>query len=261
MDIAKIFDEVAQQMRADWNKAKNATSHPVLKGASPETAFRDFLRQYLPKSLDISSGVIVDSTGNQSRQIDVIISDVAKTPIFYKNDLMRVVPIECVYAVIEVKAHLDCTEIDNIFKNMISVRHLKKEAYYKPAGVIVYTDNLYGKEWNIWPTNYFVFAIDSIELGSLASYIDAKHKEGNLPEYQRIDCICVLNRGVICNINANGLYGALPEPNSKLFVCNTKRALLLFYALTSNYLNQARLPIFRFKDYLGQLRFGEDEIL
>lgn len=61
MSIIEIFYEIAKQMRSDWNKARSATNHPSLKGASIETAFRDFLKHYLPKSLDISSGVIVDS--------------------------------------------------------------------------------------------------------------------------------------------------------------------------------------------------------
>jgi hypothetical protein len=61
MSIIEIFDEVAKQTRSDWNKASNSNNHPNFKGASIETAFRDFLKHYLPKSLDISSGVIVDS--------------------------------------------------------------------------------------------------------------------------------------------------------------------------------------------------------
>lgn len=146
MKIAEIFDEVAQQMRSDLKKARSAVQHPGLKGALFEETFRTFLRHYLPKSLDISSGVLVDANGNDSRQIDVIISDAAKTPIFYKSGEVRVIPIECAYAAIEVKAYLDSTELGRVFENMKSVRHLEKKAYYKPDGVIKHRDKLYGKE-------------------------------------------------------------------------------------------------------------------
>lgn len=40
-------------------------------------------------------------------------------------------------------------------------------------------------------------------------------------------------------------------------ICRTSRSLLLFYALLSNYFNQAWLPNFRFKDYLGNLEFTD----
>jgi hypothetical protein len=255
MKIAEIFDEVAQQMRSDLSKARSAVQHPSLKGASFEETFRTFLRQYLPKSLDISSGVLVDANGNDSRQIDVIISDAAKTPIFYKSGDVRVIPIECVYAAIEVKAYLGSNELNSVFQNMRSVRRLEKKAYFKPDGVIKYHDKLYGKEWEIWPVNYFVFAFDSIELADLASSIDQRHKAEHLPEWSRIDTVCVLDKGVICNWLEDGRFNALPHPDSKLYVCNTNRALLLFYTLISIYLNQTRLPNFRFIDYLGQLSF------
>lgn len=95
--LPAIFDEVAEQMRSDLRIARVALQHPGLKGASFETTFRRFLRQYLPKNLDVSTGVLVDARGNPaSRQMDVIISDAAKTPIFYLSGDIRVVPIECV---------------------------------------------------------------------------------------------------------------------------------------------------------------------
>jgi hypothetical protein len=255
MQIAEIFDEVAQQMRSDLAKARGAVQHPGLKGAFFEETFRGFLREYLPKSLDISTGVLVDAHGNSSRQVDVIVSDAAKTPILYRSGDVRVIPVECVYAIIEVKAYLDNNEIDGILKNMKSVRALEKKSYYKPAGPVRTSSKLYGKEWEMWPTTYFVFAFDSTELNTLASYIEQKHKEERLPEWSRIDTVCVLDKGVILNLLAGGTFSALPEPGSRLYVSKTNRALLLFYALTSVFLFQARLPNFNFVDYLQQLHF------
>jgi hypothetical protein len=107
MSVAGIFDKVAKRMRLDMDEAREALSHAGLKGSSFEDIFREFLRKYLPLSLDISTGQIIDSHGGITRQLDVIISDTAKTPIFYSKGEVRVIPIECVYAVIEVKAKLD----------------------------------------------------------------------------------------------------------------------------------------------------------
>jgi len=255
MNIVEIFDEVAEQMRLDFEKARKAVKHPGLKGASFEETFRTFLREYLPRSLDVSTGELVDSQGSVSRQLDVIISDSTKTPIFYRSGGFRVIPVECTYAVIEVKAYLNANELDSIFQNMESVRNLKKTAYVKPAGVIIYSDILYGREWEIWPINYYVFAYDSIDLMTLSEHICERHQTKKLPEHSRIDTVCVLDKGVICNQLTDGKFDALPEPGSKLYICKTVRSLLLFYSLTSKYFNQARLPNFQFTDYLGKMTF------
>lgn len=255
MNIANIFDEVAEQMRSDLKKARSALQHPGLKGASFEEVFRTFLREYLPRSLDISTGILVDALGNSSRQLDIIISDTTKTPIFYRSGETRVIPNEGAFAVIEVKSHLDLQELERSFENIRSVRLLQKTAYVEQDGAIKYVDKLYGREWEIWPVNYYIFAFSSIDLISLANSLDQMHKKFSLPEWSRVDSICVLDKGVICNQLEDGRFNALPEPNSRLFVCQTTRALLLFYSLTSRYLYQARLPNLRFTDYLGQLRF------
>jgi hypothetical protein len=259
LKIADIFDEVSKQMRSDLEKARSAIEkHSGLKGASFEETFRTFLRGYLPKSLDISTGILVDAYGSVSRQLDVVISDSAKTPIFYSSGDLRVIPIECAYAVIEVKAHLDAGELNGVFQNMESVRNLRKNAYFRPMGDITHADNLYGQEWEIWPINYYAFAYDSIDLMTLAARIHEIHETKKLPENQRIDTVCVHDKGVICNQLADGTFDALPQPGSKLNVCKTKRSLLLFYTLTSRYFNQARLPNFRFNDYLGNIKFGDE---
>lgn len=255
MNIVEIFDQVAEKMRSDLAEARSAIQHPGLKGASFEEVFRRFLRSYLPAALDISTGIIVDSAGKSSRQIDVIISDATKTPIFYRSGDTRVVPIEGVYSVIEVKANLDARELGKAFENMKSVRNLRKTAYVTEDGPMIYKKILYGQEWNIWQTNYFVFAFDSDPLDKLGSLLASWYTKDSLPEWSRIDSVCVLNKGVILNQDKNGNFDALPSPGSLIGHYETERALLLFYTLISRYMFQADIPPFKFTDYLGKLEF------
>lgn len=255
MKIADLFKQIALNMSSNLNMTRIALSQPGLKGESFEEIFRKFLRDYLPKSLDISTGILIDSKGNQSRQLDVIISDTAKTPIFFSSGKIRVIPVECVYTIIEVKSYLNAQELTKVFINMKSVRNLVKTAFIKSVGPIISTLNLYGREWEIWPINYYVFAYDSINLMPLMGHIYNKHRTDELPEHSRIDTVCVLNKGVICNKLVNDFFSALPEPGSHLYVCETKQALLLFYTLTANFLFQTKLPSFKFLDYLGKMEF------
>lgn len=96
MKLPEIFNQVSIRMKSDIEEIRKAIDHPGEKGTSFEEVFRKFLRQYLPKSLAVANGFIVNSYGNKSRQIDVIIYDAAKTPIFFENGERRIVPIECV---------------------------------------------------------------------------------------------------------------------------------------------------------------------
>jgi hypothetical protein len=188
--LDEIFDEIARQMQSDFQKASKATKHPGLRGNAVEIAFRKFLCEYLPASLDISTGIIVDSEGNSSQQLDVIISDAAKTPTFYKDENTRVIPIECAYTVIEVKKYLNSNELDDSLQKMKSVRSLKKRAYFHPMSMSMPSVNLYGQEWEIWPVNYFIFAANSILLENLTDILHEKHQAEQLPVWSRIDTVC-----------------------------------------------------------------------
>lgn len=148
MNLKEIFDEVSKQMSSDLEKARKSFNHPGMKGNSAENTFKDFLNKYLPKNLDISTGILVDAFEKSSKQLDVIISDAIKTPIFYESNDQRVIPVECAYSVIEVKTKLNKKEFNNTFENMMSVRRLKKTAYLSNAP-IRYHFNLYGKKWDI----------------------------------------------------------------------------------------------------------------
>ncbi len=255
MNLPEIFDEVSKKMRLDLRMTREAIEHRGLKGEAFENTFREFLRQYIPRSLDVSTGFLIDPTGKISKQLDVIISDAAKTPIFYYSGSIRVIPVECAYAVIEVKANLNTCELNRAFENMKSVRALKKTAYAPSAGDVRNLRKLYGQVCEIWPINYYIFAYDSIGLKTLANHIIRKHQADKLPCHSRIDAVCVLDKGVICNRRADGKIDALPEPGSEIIYNLTSRSLLLFYELVSRYFNQAGMPNFQINDYLGDIRF------
>lgn len=258
MNIAGVFAQVANKMRADMEAARSALSHAGLKGGAFEEAFRQFLRDYLPDNLDVSTGQLVDSCGRMTRQLDVIISDRAKTPILYQSSQTRVIPIECVYAVIEVKAHLDTPELDNTLANMDSVRALEKLAF-EPEYPLIRTIDLYGQSAQIWPVMYFLFAFEGIDLQTIANNLAARQM--SRPLNRRIDTICVLDQGVICNCPPDqSIYVCVPTAGSLLAPVRTKKALLLFYTLLSVPLSRVWMPIFQFGKYLGQMTFGVNEV-
>lgn len=229
--------------------------HSGNKGTSLETTVQEVLGQYLPKSLGITSGEITDVDGNSTKQFDVIIYDAFKAPILFEKGDIRVIPIECVYAVIEIKAEIASQDdVDDIFANMQSIKNLEKTCYYKTAGNVKHTARLYGKKWDIWPVHYFVFSIKSMKIDTLANKIHEKHVKNNSNESHRIDCVCVLEKGVIFNELKQGTYSALPEPGSIITWHETQNPLLFFYVLISRYMNQAWMPNFNFAKFTKNIK-------
>jgi hypothetical protein len=138
--------------------------------------------------------------------------------------------------------------VNRAYENMLSVRRLQKTAYYRGDPLLPLTSvEVYGQEWEIWPTNFFVFAFDSVQLSTLGDALIEKHERDARPAHQRIDAVCVLDKGLLLNRDlAEGRLDALPTPGSLIRLVPSERALLLFYTMISQYLNQARLPHFRF---------------
>ena len=253
MELESIFNDVSDQMRKDFTKAQKALSHSGLKGSANEESVKQFFKQYLPKAIEISSGMIVDAKGGQSRQLDIILNDAVNTPIFYQAADTRVIPAECTYAVIEVKAFLDKAELEKAYQNMKSVKSLSKTAYIEPIGAIRYTFDLYGKEWNYWPINHFVFSYDSPGLESVLKNLYSFQEKDEV--HNRIDCICVLDKGVILNQGSDGFFSCLPTPDSVLKASLTTKPLLLFYTLLSIVLNQVSMKPFKILPYLEKMKF------
>jgi hypothetical protein len=106
--LAEIMSQAAQEMALSLAKIRTAMNHNLSKGEAAEESVRSFFRRYLPPSLGVTKGQVVDSTGQRTRQLDVIIYDVAHTPMLFSSDEdgHRLVPSEGVIAVIEVKTQV-----------------------------------------------------------------------------------------------------------------------------------------------------------
>jgi len=57
------------------------------KGVSVEAIFKKFLREYLPRRLEVGSGEVIDSKENRSRQTDIVIVN-EDHPFTFTQDLL-----------------------------------------------------------------------------------------------------------------------------------------------------------------------------
>lgn len=101
-------------------------SHSTSKGRASEISWLKMLRTHLPDRYSVDSGRVVDSNGDLSDAIDVIVFDGQYSPLLFERDNTCYVPAESVYAVFEVKQELDKEHIEYAGDKAGSVRCLKR---------------------------------------------------------------------------------------------------------------------------------------
>lgn len=125
IDLRNLFHGLQEQMLTSLNVNRMFIGHPGSKGDATEQHWIEFLRAYLPERYKVDKAIVIDSTGNVSEQMDVVIYDAIYTPFIFKQDGFMYIPAESVYAVFEVKQDVK-GYIEYAAKKIESVRKLKR---------------------------------------------------------------------------------------------------------------------------------------
>ena len=205
LNLSEMFQASEAELQAKLAKIRAVISHSGVKGEGAEEIVRQFLRDVLPTFLGVGTGIVIDSLGRQSRQIDVVIYDKARTPNFLTSGGPILFPCECVYFAIEVKTNLTLQEFERCEKNMDSFKCLERRAYTFQGGPIQYTKTLFGKEWSVWPAVYLVWAFEVSTYDSLFEKMIEHRRSGRGTELQ-IDAVFCLNSGMVINWEGELVY-------------------------------------------------------
>lgn len=126
-DIRKTLIGHQQRILGNHAAVRGVTSHPVVMGDQSEGDWIYILRQFLPERYEVGPILAVDSTGDQSEQIDVGIFDRQYSPLWFGHQgATRVVPVESVYAAFEVKPDMNRGYIEYAARKIASVRRLHR---------------------------------------------------------------------------------------------------------------------------------------
>lgn len=215
--IKEVFDSISLKMRSDFEEVTRMINHTGERGTARENALKKYLRPHIPEKYQFSEGTVIDSCDHQSRQVDFIIHDRNTTPFLQDCDLASVIPIESVYAIIEVKSNLTKNELIKCIENIWSVRSLKKNTITGQTS----------------PTLGFVFAYDS-DSSLETVYKNFLELSKEVSPEQQITCICILNKGLVLPILKSRLSSiALLPSDDSLFAMYNKESdiLLMFYLL------------------------------
>lgn len=109
VDIRTLLAAAADSMWATF-KASAASSRPDHKGGPREQQVRQFLKERLPPKWGVTRGHVFFSGDTTSQEFDVIVYDALNCPSWTldgSDDPRRLIPLEAVIGVIEVKSTLD----------------------------------------------------------------------------------------------------------------------------------------------------------
>ncbi|MGN6150341.1 MAG: DUF6602 domain-containing protein [Rhizomicrobium sp.] len=120
--LAGLHEDIEQRLA----RARSLVGHPVSKGDASEGVWLELLATYLPKRYNVAKAHVVDSDGNFSDQIDVVVFDRQYSPFIFTMDELKVVPAESVYAVFEARQSIDAGNVQYARNKVKSVRRLKR---------------------------------------------------------------------------------------------------------------------------------------
>src|ERR1700704_4991774 len=97
--LAGLHDDIEQRLSI----ARKSFGHAPSKGDASENVWLQLLQTYLPERYQSATAHVVDSKGNFSDQIDVVVFDRQYSPFILHFEGQMIVPAESVYAVFEAK--------------------------------------------------------------------------------------------------------------------------------------------------------------
>lgn len=231
--LKELIKGIQRQMWIDFESRTAQLPTPGEKGLAREDVVRGFLHDYLPGRFHVESGFAVDAAGRVSRQIDAIIYDHLAAPRFQITEGTRILPVEAVAGVVSVKSFLDKRQLLDAMENVRSVTELDRTAggrnFVLFGGVMSHFEYDFA---DIEPVFGSVFAFDGDPLDKLALVIDEANQ--NMDPRQRIQLVCVLNRGIIAYLDGP-VFEPTYAPTARVaFTQERDLSLPLFYSFLAN---------------------------
>lgn len=134
MLLSSLHEDIQQKLSI----VRKSIHHPGSKGDASEEVWLELLRTYLPKRYEAAKAHVVDSNGQFSQQIDVVVFDRQYSPFIFTFQGQTIIPAESVYAVFEAKQTVDAPLISYAQDKVASVRRLHRTSLPIPHAGGVY---------------------------------------------------------------------------------------------------------------------------
>jgi hypothetical protein len=150
ISLPSYWESIRKSIDAKFRLAKTFLNHPV-QGNAAEGFFRDLIRTYIPSRYTVDSGFVVDSDGNRSANMDIIIADTHNIPLLCSEPSFKIFPVESVCAAIEVttapKGYVNKKpKLLSDLEKLIKIRKMGEERTY-----VVFSNHVSEEELKIKP--------------------------------------------------------------------------------------------------------------
>lgn len=244
-ELRDRFLGLQKEMLVKLDRNRRMNGHPVTKGDVAELCWLDMLQEFLPKRYKTEKAFVLDSKGQCSEQIDIVIFDQQYSPFLFKEHGAIYIPAESVHAVFEVRPKLNKSVLEYAGKKVASVRKLLRTSIpiphidggFYPAKV---------------PFNILagVLTLDSGWKEPFSSNFSKIIK--SLPKENQLDIGCVLMSG-----GFNIEYPSDADPLIK--ISKSDDSLIFFFLkLLIRLQSQATVPAININAYLENLETTTD---
>jgi hypothetical protein len=120
--LARLHEDIERRLET----CRICFEHPGTKGDASEQVWLELLQTYLPKRYAAEKAHVVDSQGNFSEQIDIVIFDRQYSPFIFKYAEQTIIPAESVYAAFEAKQVINAGQVSYAKGKIKSVRRLHR---------------------------------------------------------------------------------------------------------------------------------------
>jgi hypothetical protein len=125
-NLSTLLANLHTDIQGQLNISRGSFGHTGTKGDASEKVWLELLQKYLPKRYQAETAHVVDSEGNFSDQIDIVVFDRQYSPFIFDFKDQKVIPAESVYAVFEAKQTVDASLIAYAQDKVASVRNLHR---------------------------------------------------------------------------------------------------------------------------------------
>lgn len=136
--LPQLLSGLHEDVEARLSLARRSFAHAPTKGDASEHVWLELFKTYLPQRYSAETAHVVDSEGNFSEQIDVVIFDRHYTPFIFKFEGQIIIPSESVYAVFEAKQTINAQLVAYARAKAVSVRKLTRTSLPIPHAGGIY---------------------------------------------------------------------------------------------------------------------------
>jgi hypothetical protein len=131
--LPDVLSNLHKDVEKALSIARSSFGHAPTTGTASENVWLKLLQEYLPLRYQATKAHVVDSHGNFSHQMDVVIFDRQYSPFIFQFQHQTVIPAESIYAVFETKQALTANELSYAHAKITSVRTLHRTSLPIPT--------------------------------------------------------------------------------------------------------------------------------